>query len=291
MNQQKSISVGLVGHSILRQYPLNRFPTHFNISYQTHVSHITRFHSKQLYKEIISLKPKLDTVIFIIGGNDLDDMDTTEEHHRDISFAFMNTARRFNEANIRPFFLPIQPRRKPNNLSVENYNFLADKMTLSLAIYSERAFGYTAVIKDDISNRGLKWDGIHLTKEDYKELNNHITTHISEHLYKAARAQTPLTKNRDYINQENIYRGHRTVRDINNNSTQTARATSSMSTQTDTKREDKGETKGTQKDREDKDMEEEECSCSKRRKLEATTQTHLTVEGMQMMITSKNIIN
>ena len=108
--------------------------------------------------ELISHSPKLDTVVFIIRGNDIDHRDSTDEHIRDISHSFMNSFRILNQANIRTFFVPIHPRRRPGNTTVENYHMLADKMTLAVGVYIERTFGYTAIIRDDTSAREFKSD-------------------------------------------------------------------------------------------------------------------------------------
>ena len=84
--------------------------------------------------DLINHAPKLDTVVFNLGGNDIDDEDSTDEHIRDITHSFMNSAKILNESNIRTFFVPIHPRRRPGRTTVENYDMLAGKITLALGV-------------------------------------------------------------------------------------------------------------------------------------------------------------
>ena len=109
-NTQERIRVGMVGHSLLNRYPLNQFPYFINIILQIHVARIVTFFGEKRYREIVAHRPKLDAVIFILGGNDIDDHDHTDEHLRDISFSFLKTAKLINSKGIRTFFLPIHPR-------------------------------------------------------------------------------------------------------------------------------------------------------------------------------------
>ena len=78
-NKQERLRVGMVGHSLLSRYPLNQFPYFLNIVLQIHVARILSFFGEKRYREIGAHRPKLDAIIFIIGGNDLDDHDHTAE--------------------------------------------------------------------------------------------------------------------------------------------------------------------------------------------------------------------
>ena len=229
MEQQKNINVGMVGHSFLRRYPLNQFPNNFNISLQIQESHIKDFHGKASYREFINHSPKLHAVVFIIGGNDIDDEDSTDEHIRDISYSFMNSAIFLNQANIRTFFVPIHPRSRPGCTTVENYHMLADKMSLAVGVYMERTFGYSAMIRDDTTDRKFIDDGIHITPEAYLSLTQNITQHVFEHIHTPARAQQPLAYNWEFLNQERTYRQGRDI----NSSTLSSRITSNTTNHTD----------------------------------------------------------
>ena len=101
----------------------------------------------------------------------------------------------------------------------------ADKMTMSLAVYCEREFGYTAVVRDNISDRELQKDGIHLTPKDYCTLTYHITTHVFENVHTSIRATQPLGKKWDFLDQGCTFKKHRKVRDMNNNITHTGAQT------------------------------------------------------------------
>ena len=65
-DEVKSIRIGMVGHSLLRRYPLNQFPNFLNISLTIHVPRILEFYGKEMYKELLAQEPKLDAVFFYV---------------------------------------------------------------------------------------------------------------------------------------------------------------------------------------------------------------------------------
>ena len=209
--------------------------------------------------------------IFIIGGNDLDDHDHTDEHLRDISFAFMKTARQINTRGIRTFFLPIHPRRTPRYAKVDRYHMEADKMSLAIGEYCERQFGYSAIIRDNTTNRKFWRDGIHLDEVDYEDISKNITKHIRDNIYKTARPAKPLQKNKDFLEQENMHK-RQGKRDINNTTQTEVRAYS-------------GEDNGTQT--EVNDLSGEGAGTNM---VEKGTQTHLTVDRLALQLSGGDMI-
>ena len=194
-------------------------------------------------------------------------------------------------ANIRTFFVPIHPRRRPGRTTVENYDMLAGKITLALGVYMERAFGYTAIIRDDTTHRTFQ-DNIHITIGSYFTLTQHITQHVFEHIHKPAREPPALVYNWDFLNQERAYTQGRDTnnstparRSTNINTNHSNRATSSSSTQTlDTCREKRGRTE--EETQEEKDVEMNDNYVYVR---EAGTQTTLTAEGLNWQITRNGV--
>ena len=202
-----TIRIGLVGHSLVRQYPTYMFPQHFDIQTIKYESQIKSFHSKQRYRELIEHTPHLDTVLFIIGGNDIDDQDHTEEHIRDITYTYMNTTHRLYKNNIRPYMLPIQPRKSPKHTTAIDYNHQAGIINVSMSSYSKRMFGYDAMIPCLFEDRQLKRDGIHLTARDYTTITKQITQHITTNIDIAPDITLlPVEKNRGFLREENRLR-------------------------------------------------------------------------------------
>ena len=147
----------------------------------------------------------------------------------------------------------------------------ADKMSLAIGEYCERQFGYSAIIRDNTTNRKFWKDGIHLEEADYADISKNITKHIRDNIYKTARPAKPLQKNKDFLEQENMHK-RQGMRDINNTTQTEVRAYS-------------GEDNGTQT--EVNDLSGEGAGTNM---VEKGTQTHLTVDRLALQLSGGDMI-
>ena len=92
--------------------------TDYRPKLRLHFGTFLQFHAEGGLDTLIDHRPWLNTVIFLLGDNDLDNVDDTAEHHRDITFTIMNTGRVLVNYGIRPFFVPFQNKRRPRR---DNY--------------------------------------------------------------------------------------------------------------------------------------------------------------------------
>ena len=104
--------VGMVGHSIFRDFPLNLLKKEYRPKIGLYVPTFLEFHGEGSLRTLISHRPWLNTAIFLLGDNDVDGPDDTERLYRDLTFVIMNTGRTLINYGIRPFFVPLQNRKK-----------------------------------------------------------------------------------------------------------------------------------------------------------------------------------
>ena len=195
------ITLGLIGHSIMKHFPTQLFSNNIAVSHKIFSSTIINFYEKGLHEQLTTLTIKPQAALFIIGGNDIDNVNQTTEHIATISHALMNTARTMHTHNIKPYFLPIQPRRNPTHTTRHYYNKQANIMSYCVAEFVEREFGYDPLIPCT-QNPTLSQDGIHLTYTDYSNITHNITTHITNTITAAPRTKKPLQKNHKFLAEE-----------------------------------------------------------------------------------------
>ena len=141
--------------------------------------------------------PWLNTVIFILGDNDFDNLDDTIRHHRDITFTIMNTGRVLVKYGIRPFFIPLQNRRRPRQ---DRYQEIRTKVNFQLATHFSSALGYPAMVESlGHSDRTLKPDGVHFTELDYLEVAREIDLHLERYRLGPIQPQRPLMQHAEYL--------------------------------------------------------------------------------------------
>ena len=132
-----------------------------------------------------------------LGDNDFDMIDDTDEFYRDVTFTIMNTGRTLLTYGIRPFFIPLQNRRRPRR---DNYNDLRTQTNYQLADHFSRSFGYPAMVETlGYTNRTLCEDGIHFTERDYLEAAREINLHLDRYRLRPFDVQRPLIRHETYL--------------------------------------------------------------------------------------------
>ena len=204
-----NIKLAMVGHSLLTHFPLDSLPPALQPLLTINAPNMLPFYVDGHYKKLLDHRPRLNTVIFIIGGNDIDSLDHTTEHLRDISHAFMRLAIILVQKGIKPFFLPIQPRTSPKYTTKDRYIAVADKINHSLSEFFIRQLHYCALIDCQFGERSLRRDGIHFTQSDYSMVTSEIVEHLTHHLDSSLPPlpQLPLEKNEAFLAREKVKNG------------------------------------------------------------------------------------
>ena len=212
----KSCRAGMVGHSIFRDFPLKYLKKEYRPKLALHVGTFLQFHAEGGLQTLLHHKPWLNTVIFMLGDNDLDAIDDTEEYYRDVTYTFMNSGQVLLTHGIRPFFVPFQNRNKPRRA---NYDDLRTRTNYQMADHFSRTFGYPAMVESlGYTNRTLAEDGIHLTNQDYLDVAREINTHLDRYRLTPFNRQRQLIRHETYLTRHREFEVDTELRDMGSNS-------------------------------------------------------------------------
>ncbi|CAL4085573.1 unnamed protein product [Meganyctiphanes norvegica] len=202
---ERDLRLGMFYSSHLKNYPTHLFPSHIDTTITISGPSMLDFYGKELFYRLIYHKPKIDAVFFVIGGDDIDDVDSTMECHRDFTHAVFRTLLILHSHGIKPFILPIEPRENPKILSPEYYKIIRDKMNYQISTTLERLFGYDPMIKYSYEERAHERDGINLKEEDYENITKSAVEYITQTMNASPKEQKPLQKNLQFLNRERKY--------------------------------------------------------------------------------------
>ena len=211
----KTCRAGMVGHSIFRDFPLKQLKKEYRPKLSLYVGTFLQFHAEGGLQTLLHHRPWLNTVVFILGDNDLDDIDDTDEYYRDVTYTIMNSGRVLLNHGIRPFFVPIQNRTKPRR---NNYDELRIRTNYQMADHFSRSFGYPAMVESlGYSNRTLVEDGIHLTAQDYLDVAREINKHLDRYRLMPFNRQRHLVRHETYLTRHMEFEEDTELRDMGGN--------------------------------------------------------------------------
>ena len=73
--------VGMVGHSIFRDFPLNQLKKEYRPKISVYAPTFLEFHAEGDLGTLITHRPWLNTALFILGDNGVDGPDDTDEFY------------------------------------------------------------------------------------------------------------------------------------------------------------------------------------------------------------------
>ena len=169
---------GLAGSSIMQGFDPEFLPVKYKFKTAVHSTTIKELHSEGKIQRITQTHPKIHYAIIMAGGNDLDSTDHTEEHMRDVLYAFIKTATTLHQNGIQTYILPILPRPTPKNTSAYAYEQQRYFMNDSIRTKLTRKLHYNPLIDLGDTLFEHEQDGIHLTHTDYYMIAECIDKHI-----------------------------------------------------------------------------------------------------------------
>ena len=187
--QEQWTRVTIVGDSQMKRYPLEYFPRKYLTNTTSYHAHAVHFADLDIIRYTINARTQPDVIIISLGGNDIAYIQGREARRRkptdeEIVRSLKQIIRAIHYKNIIPIMLPIPPRsntkQEISHTTPDEFKTRARNINLKIEKDILQELGYNIFPYNPRTNWNLEKDGIHLSRESYKEITKKIVEHIQE---------------------------------------------------------------------------------------------------------------